>query len=39
MYIWTKFNINYVFIFEFDARHHVRYQHIFEVFYFFFYIK
>lgn len=31
MWVWTKYRVNYVFIFEFNPRSHVRYQHIFEV--------
>eukprot|EP01117_Protostelium_nocturnum_P007705 TRINITY_DN2766_c0_g1_i2.p1 TRINITY_DN2766_c0_g1~~TRINITY_DN2766_c0_g1_i2.p1 ORF type:complete len:824 (-),score=249.76 TRINITY_DN2766_c0_g1_i2:620-3091(-) len=30
LYIWTKYRVNYVFIFEFNARSHVRYQNILE---------
>jgi hypothetical protein len=30
MWVWTKHRVNYVFIFEFNPRRHVRYQHIFE---------
>ncbi len=30
MMIWTKFGINYSFIFEFDNRHHFLYWHMFE---------
>lgn len=31
MLVWTVFRVNYVFIFEFDARNHIRYQHMLEV--------
>jgi hypothetical protein len=31
MYIWAKYRVNYVFIFEFDPRRHHRYTNIFEV--------
>lgn len=31
MYIWEKLRINYVFIFGFDSRQHVRWQHMLEV--------
>jgi len=31
MYVWTKYRVNYVFIFEFNLRSHVTYHHIFEV--------
>jgi hypothetical protein len=31
MYIWTKYHVNYVFIFEFNPRKHIRYQHLLEV--------
>jgi hypothetical protein len=31
MYAWTKYKINYVFIFEFNARHYERWETLFEV--------
>jgi len=31
LWVWTKYRVNYVFIFEFNPRSHIRYQHIFEV--------
>jgi hypothetical protein len=31
MYIWTKYRVNYVFIFEFDPRRHTRAESIFAV--------
>jgi len=31
MYLWAKYRVNYVFIFEFDPRRHHRYTTIFEV--------
>jgi len=30
MFVWTRNKINYVFIFEFETRKHIRYQNIFE---------
>ena len=31
MFIWEKFRINYVFIFEMNSRKHVQWQHVLEV--------
>ena len=31
MWMWEKYSVNYVFIFEFDARKHYRWQHMLEV--------
>jgi membrane protein YdbS with pleckstrin-like domain len=31
MWIWEKFRINYVFIFEMNSRKHVQWQHVLEV--------
>lgn len=31
MYIWTKYKINYAFIFEFNSREHYKYQQILQV--------
>jgi len=30
MFVWTRNKINYVFIFEFESRKHIRYQNMFE---------
>eukprot|EP01119_Soliformovum_irregulare_P010498 TRINITY_DN258_c0_g1_i1.p1 TRINITY_DN258_c0_g1~~TRINITY_DN258_c0_g1_i1.p1 ORF type:complete len:683 (+),score=111.49 TRINITY_DN258_c0_g1_i1:37-2085(+) len=30
IYIWTKTNINYIFVLDLDPRGHIRFQHIFE---------
>jgi len=33
MWIWTKYRINYAFIFEFNMRSHIEYQQMLEVTY------
>lgn len=30
IFLWTKFRINYVFIFEFNPRQHIRHQHLWQ---------